>query len=563
MTFFPVATEPMVRAPGPSPQSSPFVQLVQRPDGNGQYLVEITAYKGGEARSGGLATLAEIPLATIPKGGGVDIGQVTFTYADRDWIGDPDDASKPNAYYEGRVSVPLVMERNMPLLPEEERRVQRQFGMIEIANGDGALDTILQSHAVDGRRVRVLFGPLGGAYSSFGVIADVLGTGWDGDSLRVRLGLRDQSYSLDLPLQTNLYDGDGGAEGTSEIEGKPKPLLFGRCRNVTPVLIDPTNLIYQVHDGAIEAIDDVFDRGAALTDSAVDVASYAALVSESVASGEFATALAVGMFKIGAVPTGLLTCDVRGDADPDYANTLDVIALRILQDRAGLSGTFINTATFAGAAAIAGELGIYISQNETPTTSQVMSALMAATGGWWGAGRDGRIRAGRLTKPEDRSANLYLDEFSIIALAPEDAPVPRWRQRVAYQRNWTEQRGEDLAATVTAARRQFLTEQIRSVSAADVAIRTRHLQAVDPDPLPTLYESSTDAQTLADYLLALHSPDRKIYRVTVKRLGYLIDLGSIVRVTYPRFGLSNGKNFSVIGIREDADRDATLLRLWG
>jgi hypothetical protein len=120
----------------------------------------------------------------------------------------------------------------MPLLPEEARRWQRQFGEIEIANGDGALDSLVNSYAIDGRRVRVLLGPTGGAYNQFGAVADVLATGWSGDSLVVRVGLRDRGYSLDVPLQQNVYAGSGGAEGTAEIEGKPKPLCFGICDNV-------------------------------------------------------------------------------------------------------------------------------------------------------------------------------------------------------------------------------------------------------------------------------------------------------------------------------------------
>lgn len=470
---------------------------------------------------------------------------------------------KANVFYEGRVTVPLVMERQMPLLPEEPRRVQRQFGEIEIANGDGQLDDVVQSYAVDGRRVVVKFGPYLGPYGDFATIADVVGTFWEADDLTVRLQLRDRSYNLDLPLQASLYAGSGGAEGTAEIEGKPKPLLYGRCRNVAPVMVDPANLILQVHDGAIEAIDDVFDRGAALTDSTDDAADYTALVALSVSAGAFATCRAEGLIKLGSSPDGLVTADVRGDATPGYADTLDVIALRLIEDRAGLDPVFINRSTFAGAAAIAGELGIYISQNETPTTAEALSVLLAAVGGWWGAARDGRIRAGRLVDPSGRTPTLYLDQYSVLALEPEGAPVPRWRQRCSYQRNWTVQRGEDLAASVTDARRQFLTEGVRAVTAADAVVRNRHLQALDPDPLPTLYEQSADAQTLADYLLGLHSPDRRIFTVTVKRLGYLLDLQSIVRLTWPRLGLQNGRNFAVIGIREDADRDETILRLFG
>jgi len=563
MSVFPMTTEPMVRGYPPSPAPSQFVALVKAPSGAGQYLLEITAFKGGENRSGGLWTLTEGPMAAVQGAAGSTAGQVILRYADRHWIGAPDDADHPNVFYEGRVIAPMLMDRAMPLLPEEERRVQRQFGAIEIANGDGQLDLIARSFAVDGRRVRVLFGPYMAAYSDFAVIADVLATGWRPTDLVVGLDLRDRGFSLDVPLQDALYAGTGDAEGTAEIQGKPKPLLYGRARNVTPTLVDPTNLIYQVHDGPIHAVDDVFDRGAALTDSGNNVTTYANLVSQAVSAGEFATARTIGMFKLGSSPDGVITADIRGDSDPDYQDGLDVISLRLLQDRAGLSSQFINTASFAGVAAIAGEVGIYISSDETPTTSQVLSVLMASVGGWWGAARGGKVRAGRLTSPEARTPSLTLDATSILSLESEEAPVPRWRQRVAYQRNWTEQRGEDLAGSVTAVRRQFLTEDVRAVTAVDADVKIRHLQALDPDPLPTLYEKSTDAQTLADHLLALHSPDRRIFRVTTKRLGFILDLNSFIRVEWPRHNLQNGKTFAVIGIREDARDDSTQLLLWG
>lgn len=563
---FALAEAPLVTAPGPSLQSSGFYRVITSQD-PGVFLVEFIGYKGGEAISGGLWTVAEGPLASVEGGVGVDVGQVTFKYGDNHWVGSPTDTMQPNIFYEGRVTVPLLKEATAPILPEEARRVQRQFGSIEIANGDGALDAVIQSYAVDGRRVKVLFGPEGGDYKDFSIVADVVGVGWEGTERSVRLRIRDQSYSLDKPLQTSLFLGSGGAEGGADLEGKPKPLAFGRVRNISPVLVDATNLIYQAHDGAMAAVDDVFDRGAALTSSATDVADYTALVAQSVSAGQYATALAVGLFKLGSSPDGLITADVRGDATPDYQNTLDTICLRIIRDRHGLSEHLISTATFAGAAAIAGELGIYISHQEAPTTSDVISRLMSSVGGWWGQGmRDRKIRAGRLIDPGPRSPNIYLDKYQILSIEPETAPVARWQQKCTYQPNWTQQRGEDLAASVTDARRQFLTETERAVAASDVTVKVRHIDALDPAPVATLYESSADADTLSAYLLALHKVDRQLFRVTVKRLGFLCDLGSIVRITYPRLGLSTGKNFVVVGIREEvtsAGRQQTTLRVWG
>ena len=563
MSVFPLATEPLAKSFPPAPQSSAFEQITARSDDPAQYLVEIVGYKGGEVRSGGLATLAEIPLASVPAGGGINAGQVTLPYADRHWVGAPTDTVKPNEYYEGRVEVPLIMERQMHIDPARPRRVQRQFGSIRIANGDGALDSIVRSYAIDGRQVRVLFGPYGGAYSDFVCIADTLGLAWEGSDETVSVTLRDQSYSLDKPLQTTLYGGTGGADGTAEIEGKPKPLTYGKVRNITPVLIDPSNLIWQVHDGTIGAVLDVYDQGAALTDSLTDVSGYTNLVSESVSAGEFATALDVGMFKAGSSPSGLVTCDIEGDADPTYENTLDQIALRVLKNRAGLSLALIREDTFAGAGAIAGEMGFYLSVNDTPSTGQVMDAILASIGGWWGAARDGRIRAGRLSDPAARSVNLYLDQYTVLKLEQETGITPTWRFRVGYQRNWTIQRGEDLAAAVSDARRQFLIEPFQVVSSSDGTVKTRHLEALDQGPIPTLYDNAADAQTLADHFKGLHSLDRRIFRATVKRLAYRVDLQSVVRLIWPRFGLNGGQNFTVIGIREDADRDEIVLRLWG
>lgn len=562
MSVFPIASEPLARSYQPNPVDAAFEALIESSDGKGQYLVEITAYLGGEARSGGLATLAEIPLASNPVGSGVDTGLVTLLYADKHWVGEPSATVNANIYYEGRVSDPLTASRRIPIKPEEGRRVQRQLGEIVIANGDGELDPVVQSYAVDGRQVRVMFGPLMGAYGEFSSICDAVAVGWASDDLAVRLQVRDRSYNLDVPLQDNLYLGTGGAEGTPDISGKPVPLTFGRVRNIAPLLIDPTNLVYQVHDGLINSIDGVFDRGLALTFDQ-DQVDYAALIGASISAGEYQTCLALGLFRLGSSPAGLITADVRGDATGGYIDTLDTICLRILKTWASVDPLLIDASTFAGAASIAGELGIHISAGELPSTSQIMDALLGSTAGWWGAARNGQIRAGRLTAPEDRSPNLILDQFNILSVEPDTTPLTRWRQRVLYRPNWIIQRGEDLAGAVTDARRQLLAEAGLVATASDVLTKVRHLQAEDPPPLQTLYENESHAQTLADFLLALHGLDRQLVLVRLKRLGYKLDLQQVVKLTWPRLGLANGKKFTVVGIEESAVNDETTLQLWG
>jgi len=565
---YPLGDKPVGYVEGIEPKNV-FARIIMSSHDAAQYLVEIDVFSGGDIRLGARSMLGDMPLGAasigdVPYAGQGSGNLAKLLYGDFHWIGAPTDAEKPNVAYDGRVSIPLSISRQMPISPEADRRVQRQFGEIEIANGDGSMDSIVRNNAVDGRRVRILYGPMMGSYTDFGVIADVLGVTWQADEERVRLVVRDRTYSLEKPLQTNLYDGAGGAGGTIEIKGKPKPLMFGRCRNVTPVLIDPTNRIYQVHDGKAKAVDMVYDRGTSITFDAVagDAASYGALVSLSVTAGQFATCLDEGMFKLGDDPAGLVTADCRGSADPDYIDTFDTIALRLILSFAGIGEEYVNAGSFASAATIGGEMGIYLDINELVSTEAVLNRLAHATGSWWGTGRDGRITAGRLKSPAGESPVFYFRADHIIRLSVISSPIPRYSQVVGYKKNWTVQRGEDLAGAVLD-RRQELAEPYKASAISDIQIKVRHQEALDPPVLETIYESQTDADALRDEKFNLHKVDRQMFELTCKRLGFLFTLGQIVNVTYPRFGLDSGKNFVVTNITENARGDETILQVWG
>ena len=72
----------------------------------------------------------------------------------------------------------------------------------------------------------------------------------------VQVALRDASYYLERQVPRNLYGGTGGLDGEVGLAGQAKPLVFGGptdavIKNMTPVLVDPANLIYQVNDGPV------------------------------------------------------------------------------------------------------------------------------------------------------------------------------------------------------------------------------------------------------------------------------------------------------------------------
>jgi hypothetical protein len=71
---------------------------------------------------------------------------------------------------------------------------------------------------------------------------------------QLRITIRDNAFKMDVPASANAYGGTGTTDGDCGLTGKRKPLAYGVVNNVTPAQINATNLVYQVHDGAVNAI---------------------------------------------------------------------------------------------------------------------------------------------------------------------------------------------------------------------------------------------------------------------------------------------------------------------
>jgi len=142
------------------------------------------------------------------------------------------------------------------------------LGEIRVNNQDGTYDAWL-GYAFDGRSIVVRTGPDSGAYPS---AYPVTFTGQidrcdvQGDQIVLRV--RDVQTALDTPLQTATFAGDNvppdGLEGGDDLEGQPKPRIYGRVQNAPMPQVNAAKLIYQVNAGAVQSVDDVFDNGVAL-----------------------------------------------------------------------------------------------------------------------------------------------------------------------------------------------------------------------------------------------------------------------------------------------------------
>jgi hypothetical protein len=427
-------------------------------------------------------------------------------------------------------------------------------GELQLSNTDGGYDFLIQGSAIDGRSIVIKIGREGDAYNNFYTIFNGTASDWIVAEDVVKVSLVDKAYLLSVTIQPNLYAGTGSLEGTTDLLGKRKPRCFGYVRNISPPLVIPASLLYQVNDGSIQAITAVYDRGVPLTFNA-DYSTSAALLAATIPSGNYATSLALGLFRLNNTPTGTITADVSGDNNGGFVSTSANIVRRILATStvADPQGLYLPSFTSVNAAQAA-DIGFYVAPDDTNTIADAISNIMGAVGGWGGFRRSGQFEVGIFKTPAGAMPNALFDRTDVLQISREALPTalspPPYRFRCAYQHNWTVQ--TDVAGSVSASLRSFLAQADRYSDSTNLTVKTDHPFAHDRNPIPSYFNNQADAQAESDRLLALYQSKAALYRFTVGVQPFALDLGDIVNLTYPRWDLTVGKNLRVVEITEHA-----------
>lgn len=472
-----------------------------------------------------------------------------------------------NAHFDARLMQPITFRRAMFSTARVSGGATVGTGEIVLNNADQGLSG-LRDYGIDGRAVVVRVGPQGAAYpAGYTTFLTATAEQVEVGARSVTIRLRDKLLILAQPVQVNLYAGNNslpsGAEGTADdIKNQRKPLLFGRRYQLAPVLVNTAALIWQIHDGALHAINAVYDQGVVLTFGA-DHANLAALEAATIAAGSYDTCLALGLFRLGAAPAGRVTADAQGDATGGYVDTPAEIVERILTQRCGIAGGDIDSASFSAlTVACTYETGIYIT-GET-TRQAAIDTVLASCGGWLAPTNAGLWQVGNLTAPTGGGTE-YTDVQALETLATRDADagVPVWRVKLRHT-PYAELGRSDLAGAVTEADKARLLAPWREAAAEDSAVQTKHLLA--PEMLRgTAIQAAADAATEAARLLALHKVRRDLVRVRVAltQAAAAVDLGDEVTLTLDRLGYDAGRDFLVVGIEVDGRRNRLTLDLWG
>lgn len=501
-------------------------------------------------------------------------GVVTLRFATQGYATGPAD-SPAHTFYDGRiVQRPSVTRSLFAGAARTFGRTQVSYGDMVLANNDGGLDALI-GYGFAGRAVTLRVGEQGadGTVASWSTVFTGVMEQAVFSWTRVTLRLRDRQQDIAKPLQGNRYGGTNalpnGLDGVpDDIQGEPKPLVYGKVLNIMPPCVNTTRLIYQLHDGsALQSVDGVYDRGVPLTAGAT-YASQAAMETTAPAAGQYRTwNSAAGCYiRLGSQPAGTLTADASQGAAA--ANrTAGQLWSQVLQ-KAGVSGGSISAADITALDTAANYvLGVYVGPDSDTSAIEVLDMLAASVGAWYGPDVAGLWRIKRVAAPSGAGVCTLttLEVLSIERLVSQDPGlgIPAYQVTVQYAPLWAVQ--VDLAAAVSADRSSFLAKEYRKTVASDAAVLT--VYPTSPAlTFKTLINTAANAGTERDRLLALYKVRRDMLQVSVRAdaaTGALLVAGAVLKLALPRYAMTAGKAFLVVSVSAEYRTGTYTLTLWG
>lgn len=458
--------------------------------------------------------------------------EVTRYMATRPYVSTPTDTPANTAYDDIIVSIPTFTRRMSEAFTGA---TTQSWGDIEILNEGGALDAWLDD-GWDGRSLSLYIGDPSWPKSDFcpilaGVAADISAK----DAKTLAIKARDKTYAVNVPIQTNLIG------GTTVNAGKPVPLLFGECYNITPLLIDAATHKYQYHDGAAQGVTTAYDNGVAVA---------------------FTDTPASGFFTLAAAPAGQITCDAKG-AKPGgtYLTKVADIVNYIVTTRSTLSSGDIDAANFTAMNATAAQtVGLYIDARENIINA--LDDLATSVGGWWGFSRAGLLQLGVLIVPAGTPAlTLGVDDIAERGVSVKRRDLPLAQYTLGWKRCWTVQTS-GLAGAVTEATKAVLGDDYQSITKTNAAVLTKYRLADKPDRVGSLLVVQAEADAEAQRRVDLRNVVRKVFALDAFSAPMKVDLGQVGQLTHPRFGFAAGKLFVVVGIEEQPTKNRVKLEVW-
>ncbi len=456
------------------------------------------------------------------------------------------------------------------------------WGSLTLSNDDGRFDAMVTSWNTDGRPMTLSRGLktwddqrgiwLDPPVSTLAPLFAGMSGPWILATNTLSVPVRDATYWIERPYQPNTYAGTGTYEGTASLTSTAVPRTRGGTslnpvKNVTPVLIDPVNLVYQYNDAAGTVVT-LYEGGKTGAGSYVSDGNVSNLYSGSVASGHFRTDNSRGLFQLGSQPIYTITADVTGEfpAAGAITNIVD-IARYLLTEDLGLPIANLDTASFTvGALAYPYIGGIYFAPGDGADGATAVTRPLISLGAKLIPDRVGKLRFFALRAlTGSETPSFTIDRTNCANVVPVALPAnvdpPAYRVRMAWQHNNTVQTS-GVNPTATATQLQFAAQPDTYAGFISATTSLKYLRPGDVGPIGGALLVQANAQTVANAIGALWSVRRRLYEVTMPvALAINIELGNIVRLVYPMDDLRNGQLGQIVGDKYDSSAATIVFRV--
>lgn len=399
-------------------------------------------------------------------------------------------------------------------------------GVIEIDNTSGSVDS-WYSDVWQGRSIKIFIGDYSWPRADFYQI-------FDGVVARADCSSREKFELVvsDKLQRLNTTVSDVKVGGTTTNKDKLKPLLFGQCHNISPVLINLATHEYQIHNGPIHSIIEVRDNG-------VPVAYTANLTT--------------GTFTLTQQPVGTITCSARGDTPTTYASDAVSLIKRLVKDYGLVGQRFLDsdldlTALNAFQTANTQPLGIYLT--EKANVVEVCNRIVSSIGARMLVSRKGLLTIVKIDLPQlSAGTNITVADIEEMSIYVKELTPVKAAIKVGYCKNWTSQ--EALQTGIPANHVELFAQEWLTTTTTNVTVANKYKLFTDPEMVETLLMTQALAETESNRLLTLGSTQRKV--ISYKGLPHLLleTLGSPQTITNKRFGLAAGVTGQIISITTD------------
>lgn len=466
-------------------------------------------------------------------------------------------------FYAPRIENPASFRREIN--DASGGRAGASLGELTLVNNDGGLNALTGQY-FDGRTLTLKIGQQSGAYASFTTILNATVESVAFERERVSVRLRDKAVTLDQPFSEAKYLGNNslplGIEGTADdLKDQYKPRILGRIALMQPKLVNTSKLIYQVNNGAVDAILNVFDAGAYLSQGP-DYTNQTDMETNAPGGGQWRACPSLGCFRIGSAPFGQVSVSVAEQwAYP--SNSAAGLIQRILTEKGYTSGDWVAADFTTLNEQNAGSLGVIVNDGET--TASLIDRICQSVGAWWGFDALGQFRVMRFDAPSGSAVATITEDDNFEMERQPESTLPPWRVTLRADINHAVQDRKSLAGVVPEDRAAWFDKDAREQKTEDAALKTSRLLA-EETTLDTDLNGIATALAESARRQALYAVRRDVVTLTLANPDHrfsAVDLGSVVTITSNQLGYQAGRLLRVIGLGVDYQRSLLDLTLWG